>query len=344
MSATGMSDHATSDDAMSDDAVSDHATSTGSTPTTVPVILNPSARNGAVRKRIGPLQSAFAANGLEAELVESTSEQHARELAAGFAAQGVATVVSLGGDGLVRAVAAGLVGTQTSLGIIAGGRGNDFIGKLGIPKDIAAAAAIVASGRDRTIDVLDLDGQVCVGNVCLGLDSAVQEHADSVSHIKGHWVYLYGVIRAILPPRRIRLALTIDGRHFDFHGFSAGFANSGRYGGGLKLSPGAELDDGLIDVVLLKDVFLPRLGAELLSFTLGKHTLRGRSLHPNIHLRRAREVHIATPEGAEPIEIIADGDAVTHTPATLTIRPASLKIRVPSTTAPASAPTPSRRG
>ncbi|MDN6528631.1 MAG: hypothetical protein L0K67_06075, partial [Brevibacterium sp.] len=227
--------------------------------------------------------------------------------------------------GLVRAIAAGLVGTSTSMGIIAGGRGNDFIGKLGIPKDIAAAAAVVANGRDRSIDVLDLDGKICVGNVSLGLDSAVQEYADSVRRIKGHWVYLYGVVRAIAQPRRIDLTLTIAGERVSFRGRSAGVANSGRYGGGLKLSPEAKLDDGLIDVVLLKDAFLPKLGAELVSFTLGKH-----NLHPNIHFSHAREIHIATPKGAPPVEIVADGDAVARTPATVKIRPESLKVRVPA--------------
>lgn len=300
--------------------------STASPPTAVPVILNPSARNGAVRKRIGPLQKAFAANGLEAKLVESTSEQHASDLAADFAAQGAETVVSLGGDGMVRAVAAGIVDTNTSLGIIPGGRGNDFIRKLGIPKNIAAAAAIISNGRDRTIDVLDLDGRICVGNVSLGLDSTVQRYADSARLIKGHWVYLYGVARAIAKPRRIDLALTIDGERLDFRGLTAGFANSGRYGGGLKLSPQAKLDDGLIDVVLLNDCFLPRLAAELVPYSLGRP-----NLHPHIHFSHAREVRIATPEGASPIEIFADGDAIALTPATLTIRPESLKVRVAST-------------
>lgn len=304
--------------------------STQSPPTPVPVILNPSARNGAVRKRIAPLRTAFAANGLEPVLVSSTSEQHASDLAADFAAQGEPIVASLGGDGMVRAVAAGLAGTSTSLGIIAGGRGNDFISKLSIPKDIETAAAIIASGRDQTIDVLDLDGKICIGNVCLGLDTAVQNYADSARFIRGHWVYLYGVVRAIMQPRRIRLVLTIDGERVDFHGYTAGFANSGRYGGGLKLSPEAELDDGLIDVVLLKDAFLPRLAAEVVLFSLGKH-----KWHPHIRFNHAREVDIAAPDDAEPVEIIADGDVIAHTPASLTIRPASLRVRV--------AATPSRR-
>ncbi|WP_166968849.1 diacylglycerol/lipid kinase family protein [Brevibacterium atlanticum] len=290
---------------------------------TVPVILNPSARNGAVRKRIAPLTKVLAADGFTAELVESTSEEHATQLAAGFAEQGAPIVLSLGGDGMVRSVAAGLVGTDTVLGIVPGGRGNDFIGKLGIPKDVSAAAGLIAAGRNRTIDVLDLDGRVCVGNVSLGLDSQVQVFADSVKRIRGHWVYLYGLVRAIVRARRIELALTVDGERIDFRGFSAGFANSGRYGGGLRLSPAAEIDDGLIDVVLFTDAAIPLLAVELVAYMVGA----GRRLHPHIRFTRAREIHIAT---TEPMEIVADGDAVAQTPATVRIRPAALTVRVPA--------------
>lgn len=290
----------------------------------VPIILNPTARRGAVLRRIDPLVDAFASYGLEARLVRSTSEEHAKELAAGFAAEGAPVVGALGGDGMARSVAAGLIGTEASLGIIAGGRGNDLIGKLGIPKDTEEAVAVTADGRDRTIDALDLDGMISLGNVCLGLDSAVQQHANSARFVRGHWVYLYGILRALLPPKSIELELTVDGQRLDFRGLTAGFANSGRYGGGISLSPEAQLDDGLIDVVLLREAFLPKLAVELLAFMSGKH-----ERHPNIHFDRAREIRIDTPAGAAPVEIVADGDAVSQTPATVTMRPSSLKVRVP---------------
>ena len=291
----------------------------------VPVILNPTARRGAVLKRIDPLVEAFAAHGLEARLVRSASE----ELAAGFAADGARVVGALGGDGMARSVAAGLVDTDTSLGIIAGGRGNDLIGKLGIPKDTEGAVANIAAGRDRIIDVLDFDGNLSLSNVCLGLDSTVQRHANSAKYIRGRWVYLYGVLRAILPPKSIELQLTVDGRRVDFRGLTAGFANSGRYGGGLKLSPEAKLDDGLIDVVLLRDAFLPRLAVELVAFMSGRH-----DRHPHIHFGHAREIHIDTPAGAAPVAIVADGDEIGQTPTAVTIRPSSLKVRVPHAGSP----------
>src|SRR5699024_9576914 len=118
-------------------------------PAVVPVILNPTARRGAVLRRIDPLVHACAAHGLEARLVRSTSEEHAKELAAAFAAEGAKVVGALGGDGMARAVAAGLVDTDTALGVIAGGRGNDLAGRLGIPKGIDEAVAVIVNGRER---------------------------------------------------------------------------------------------------------------------------------------------------------------------------------------------------
>ena len=299
---------------------------TGADPAVVPVILNPTARRGAVLKCIDPLVHAFAAHGLEARLVRSTSEEHAKELAAEFAAAGAEVVGALGGDGMARSVAAGLVDTDTALGVIAGGRGNDLAGRLGIPKGIDEAVAVIVNGRERVIDVLDLNGTISLGNVCLGLDSAVQRYANSTRIVRGHWVYLYGILRAILPPRSIDLELTVDGQRLDFRGLTAGFANSGRYGGRLKLSPEAAIDDGLIDVVLLGEAWLPKLAVELVAFMSGRH-----DRHPNIHLSRAREIRIDTPVGAAPVEIVADGDAVAQTPATVTIRPSSLRVRAPRT-------------
>src|SRR5699024_8617050 len=140
--------------------------------------------------RINPLVGAFAAHGREARLVRSASEEHAKELAAGFAADGARGVGALGGDGMARSVAAGLVDTDTSLSIIAGRRGNDLIGKLGIPKDTEGAVANIAAGRDQITDALDFDGILSLSNVCLGLDSTVQRHANSAKYIRGRWVYL----------------------------------------------------------------------------------------------------------------------------------------------------------
>ncbi|KNX37132.1 hypothetical protein VV01_08215 [Luteipulveratus halotolerans] len=74
-------------------------------------------------------------------------------------------------------------------------------------------------------------------------------------------------------------------------------------------------------------MFLPRLGVELVPFNLGKH-----DLHPHITFEHAREIRIETPEGSDPIEIFADGDAVAHTPATVRIRTNALKVRVPGRT------------
>src|SRR5699024_514129 len=136
--------------------------------------------------------------------------------------------------------------------------------------DTEGAVANIAAGRDRIIDVLDFDGNLSLSNVCLGLDSTVQRHANSARLIRGRWVYLYGVLRASRPPKRIELPLPVDGGRVDVRGLAAGFASSGRYGGRLHVSPEAKLDDGLIGVVLLRGAFVPRLAVELVAFMSGR--------------------------------------------------------------------------
>src|SRR5699024_7342420 len=148
-----------------------------------------------------------------------------------------------------------------------------------------------------------------LSNVCLGLDSTVQRHANSARLIRGRWVYLYGVLRAILPPKSIELQLTVDGRRVDFRGLTAGFANSGRYGGGLKLSPEAKLDDARTRACPHTDAFLPRLAAEPVAFMSDWP-----DRHPHIRFAHAREIHTDTPAGAAPVAIVADGDEIGQTP------------------------------
>src|SRR5699024_11371636 len=121
-------------------------------------------------------------------------------------------------------------------------------------------------------------------------------------------------VRPALRPRSTGLQPTVAGRRVDVRGLPAGPATSGRYGGGPKLSPEAKLDDGLIDVVLLKEAFLPRLAVELVAFMSGRH-----DRHPHIHFGHAREIHIDTPAGAAPVAIVADGDEIGQTPTAVTI-------------------------
>jgi diacylglycerol kinase (ATP) len=211
----------------------------------VPVILNPTARRGAVLKRIDPLVEAFAAHGLEARLVRSASEELTQsELAAELRGTGGArVVVALGGDGMARSVAAGLLGTtDTALGIIAGGRGNDLIGKLGIPKGIEASVSEHRRGsRPRSSTSSTSTGRSASATSASAWIRPCSGMRTQRSASRAVGSTCTGSCARSCRPKSIDLQLTVDGRaHRLPRPDTAGFANSGRYGGGLRLSPTAE--------------------------------------------------------------------------------------------------------
>src|SRR5690349_18511150 len=162
--------------------------------------------------------------------------EHARELARAARAANE-QAVAMGGDGLTGAVAHELRGSESPLGIVPGGRGNDFARKLGIPTDPAAAVAVIAAGSTRTVDVAQADGRTYLGIASAGFDSDVQVIANDTRLNLGNAVYLYGTLRALRTWKAAEWTVTLDGEERSFRGYSVAVANSGMFGGGMRLVP-----------------------------------------------------------------------------------------------------------
>ena len=227
----------------------------------------------------------------------------------------------MGGDGLTGAVAGELTGTDGTLAVIPGGRGNDFARKLGIPADPEAAVAVLAGGAVRTVDVAEADGHVYLGIASAGIDSDVQVIANSTRLPLGGQVYLYGTLRAILSWKPARWTVTLDGDERSFTGYSVAVCNSGVFGGGMHLVPDASVEDGLLDVVMIAH----RGRGHYLS-NLGK-VFRGTHVHDPAYTRvQAREV---TFSADRPFTAYADGDPICDLPATFRVVPSALRVLAP---------------
>jgi YegS/Rv2252/BmrU family lipid kinase len=288
----------------------------------IALIVNPAAGGGRAEAVLPALLAALADLGLEARPCETTGLEHARALAAEAAASG-ATVVTLGGDGLLGAVAGALAGTDAVVGVLPGGRGNDFARVLGIPADPAAACAVIAGGRVASLDVGDVDGRAFVGIASCGFDSDANRIANEATIVTGNLVYAYAALRALAEWRPARFEVTIDGHEtLSFSGYSVVAANSKAYGGGMFVAPGAELDDGLLDLVLTGAVTKRRFLANLPKVFKGTHVKE-----PAVHVRRAASVRIAADRQ---FTVYADGDPIGELPATVSIRPAALRVLVPA--------------
>jgi YegS/Rv2252/BmrU family lipid kinase len=283
------------------------------------VIVNPSAGGGRARKALPELEDALRARGLDYRLVLTTSLEHGCEEARAAAGAGEIPVV-MSGDGLIGQVGGALAGGPVPMGVIPGGRGNDLARVLGIPAEIRGAVDLLAAGATRAIDVGEVNGRRFLGIASCGFDSDANRIANEVRLVKGNLVYLYAALRALAAWKPARFQLTLDGDPVRFTGYSVAAANSKAFGGGMFMAPGAELDDGELDVVYVTDVAKLRYLANLPKVFKGRHVD-----NEEVTVLRASEVRISADR---PFAVYADGDHLADLPATIRVLPRALNVIV----------------
>src|SRR4051812_43141332 len=216
------------------------------------LIVNPHAGGGRGGRKLPAVEAALRARGLRFRVERTTSIEHARELARA-ARDRDEVAAAMGGDGLLGAVAGELQGTDGVLGVVPGGRGNDWARKLGIAEDPEASVDVIAGGRVRSVDVATADGRTYLGIASAGLDSDCQDIANATRLPLGGLVYVYGTLWALARWRPADWSVTLDGEERSFSGYSVAVCNSGVFGGGMHLVPDASIEDGMLDVVLTHD-------------------------------------------------------------------------------------------
>ena len=179
---------------------------------------------------------------------------------------------------------------------------------------------MLAAGRPAALDVADLDGRAYLGIASAGFDSEVQDVANATRLPLGRGVYAYATLRALRAWRPARWSVDVDGEAHAFAGYSVAVANSGVFGGGMRLVPHAALDDGLLDVVLMRDkprmhflVNLPRV-------------FRGSHVNVPRLVLRGREVAF---DADRPFVAYADGDPIVALPVTVRVAHRALRVLVP---------------
>ena len=284
-------------------------------------MVNPAAAGGRAAAALPLVRGELERLGASYRVVETRSLEHAREEAAA-AADRRETVAALGGDGLVGPLAGVLRRRETALALLPGGRGNDFARVLGIPPGPTAAARVAVEGRERLVDVADVDGVPYVGIASLGFDSDANRIANDARLIRGNLVYLYAALRALVAWRPAAFSVTVDGETHRVTGYSVAVANSKAYGGGMLLMPHAELDDGRLDVLMIERHSKLRFVRDLPKVFKGSHLDS-----PHAHLFRGQAVEV---HADRPFDVYADGDAIGRTPASMRVEPRSLRVIVPA--------------
>lgn len=280
-------------------------------------LVNPASGGGAAPAAVVPVARHLREAGCTVDVTYSPGAAACRRLVAGAVSRGE-VVVAVGGDGMVGSLAGPLVEAGGVLGVVPAGRGNDFARSLGLSTDPVAVAATLLRAAPRRVDVIEVDGRVVVGSVYAGVDSLASAIADRSHRLPRSVQYPYAALRALLTVRPTRYDVVVDGAVHRFQAFTTVVANSGYYGAGMHIAPGAALDDGLLDVVVVRAASRLRLVRSMPLLYAGTHV----SL-PEVVLLRGREV---TLQAAGRVVAYGDGERLAPLPVTASVRPAALQV------------------
>jgi YegS/Rv2252/BmrU family lipid kinase len=272
-------------------------------------------------KLLPQVEQELRAQSLAYRVVQTESLEHGIDEARRGADAGEVPVV-MSGDGLVGQIGGALAGTDATLGIVPGGRGNDLARVLGIPSDPVQAVRVLAAGEGRKIDVGDANGRRFLGVASCGFDSEANRIANETRLVRGNLVYAYAAIRALIAWRAARFTLVLDGGdRLVYDGYSVAAANSRAFGGGMFVAPHAELDDGRLDVITVSDVSKLRYVRGLPKAFKGTHLA-----NEEVGEHRAATVEISADRN---FAVYADGEHLTDLPATVTVLPGALRVLAP---------------
>jgi diacylglycerol kinase (ATP) len=299
------------------------------------LIVNPAAGRGRAVRAVPQATAALAAAGASYEVRVSESLRHAADLVAEAAATGT-VIVAVGGDGMAGALAGAAAQLGGTYGIIPAGRGNDLARVLGIPFDPAAAATALVVGETRPIDLIGVTvpGQpevAVAGSVYVGVPSVAGEIANAARWLKGPVVYPVAALRAVARWHPVRFELAGERCRHDFAGYAVVIANSAYFGAGMKVAPSACVDDGLLDLVLMRHG--PKLAfvQALSKIKNGSHTAL-----PQVSLDQDTDVTLTLDR---PVPLAADGETLpgagplpAGTPVRIRVLPAALTVIAPTVT------------
>ncbi len=289
------------------------------------VIVNPTSGRGLGEKSIPTIEERLRNAGVEYQLVRTERPWHAAELAEQAAREKYDVIVSASGDGTLNETLNGLMRARkagfnhAALGVIAIGTGNDFAGSMGIPDDLRKSMDVLLANQRKKIDVGLVsggdypEGRYFGNGIGIGFDAAVGFAALQLRFLRGLPAYLVGAIQTVFfyykPPR---LRIEMDGQVIEQDSLMVSIMNGKRMGGGFRMAPNSQPDDGHLDLCIAEKAGKLRIFQLIPMFIQGKQEGQ-----PEIKMRRARQVTVTALDGKFPAH--ADGETLCMNGDTLTV-------------------------
>jgi diacylglycerol kinase (ATP) len=287
----------------------------------IALLTNPTAGHGRGARYRDAALARLRESGFVVRNLAGRDADEAADLARGCVADGVEALVLCGGDGLVHLGVQAVAGTGVPLGLIPSGTGNDFARYLGLPRtDPLAAADRVIGSRRRTIDLARSGDRWFVTVLAAGFDAIVNERANAMTWPRGQMRYNLATLAELRVFEPLPYTLELDGEVRRVEAMLVAVGNGPSFGGGLRITHGAEIDDGMLDVVIIKTMSKPDLVRTYPKLYTGGHVH-----HPAYEHHRVRTVTVAAPG----IVAYADGERLGALPLTVEVVPGALRVLAP---------------
>jgi len=307
------------------------------------LVVNPQSAGGTTGRTFGAMRRTIENKLGDVEVAMTERSGHATELARDGALAGHPLVVAVGGDGTLHEVVNGLMQAKASdggrandvrLGVIAQGTGGDFRKTLGLEHRLDRYLEAMTSGRERPLDLGRFSGggkqgHYFVNILSAGMGGLVDRYvADASRALGGKAAYFGASLKALLNARlgNLRCRVTSDGKttSHDVRSFMIAICNGRYFGGGMKVAPMAEVDDGKLEVVALGAT--SKLGFAMTSGSIydGSHIRRPGT----VHLRGEKiELELANEDAREVYLLDVDGEPMGSLPLTVEVVPKALTLR-----------------
>lgn len=247
------------------------------------IIFNPVAGKKKASKNMQIATRILDEHGVAYEVHGSGSVRDAENITRELSLNGEKEFVVIGGDGTLNEVLNGLVDpSQSRLGLIPSGTGNDFAEKLGIPFDAEEATNLILNGETKETDYIEINGTRRSMNVAgIGMDVDVLERCQK-GKMKGKLKYLKSLIQSLFAFKGYPVEIVTDDRVEKRSVLLGAVCNGAQFGGGIKICPTASVDDGKMDVVLVDCIggkwkiikaFLKLLKGKILEYPATTHFL-----------------------------------------------------------------------
>jgi diacylglycerol kinase (ATP) len=296
--------------------------------------VNPASAFGATGRRWGDVEADLRRVLGELDVRYTGGPRDAERIARDAARAGVARLVVVGGDGTTNEVVTGLLEADLAdaveVGVLPGGTGGDFARKLGVPGDMRAAIEALGRGAPRRIDAgrvryRDFNGKeevrYFINVASFGLSGLVDQRVARAPRTFGGTVsYLLGTLSALSGFERGTASIRVDSEEVYNGPLVLGAAANGAYfGGGMKIAPDANCNDGALDLVIIGGLTKLGLVRNLPSLYTGRHVA-----HPEVFVHRGREIEAVATTGEILLEL--DGDCVGTLPARIEVLPGAITL------------------